>query len=303
MKISIIWTWMVWSTFAYRLLTSWLADEIVLIDVNKERAEWEVLDMLSESPTKIYSADFDWARNSDVVVITAWLPRKDGETRLDLINKNLTIFKEMIPNITKYAPNSKYVLISNPVDVMTYATIKYWNLDPKNVIWTWTMLDTMRFKAILGKYFSVNPGNINAFVVGEHGDSQVALYHSANVNGIQIDDFANQIKINFDDEIKKNLTQETKTCGAQIIKKKIATYYGIWSGTFKIVETIVKNELSLLPVSTMMKMDQIWEICTSLPTKIWRNWVEKVFWISMNQDEKKSFDESSKILKWYCDLV
>lgn len=199
----------------------------------------------------------------------------------------------MIPNITKHAPNAFYVLISNPVDVMTLATIRYGNLDPKKVLGTGTMLDTMRFRAIVAQEYNVHVDAVEGFVIGEHGDSQVPLFSSTTING-------NIIHI--DEEKKDMIAQKTKTCGAEIIKKKMATYYGIASGTFAIIKALVAKEKTILSVSSQMQFGtEI--ICTSLPSIITNFSVTPIHDYTMHTKEKEAFQKSNDVLIEYAKLV
>jgi len=297
---------MVWASFAYRLLISGLATEIALFDINFAKSEWEAMDlehaMSVEKQTKIYATDYAWMANSDIVVVTAWIPRKPWETRLDMIAKNLDIFKDIIPEISKVCPNSIYIIVSNPVDVMTLATIKYWNLNPKKVIWTWTMLDTMRFKTILWNYFWVTSSDINAFVIWEHWDSQVACFESASISWIPINDFAKSKNIDFSIDTQSQITDDVKNSWIVIISKKMATYYGIASGTMQIVKAIAGDEKIILPVSSLQATN-FGEICTSMPTVIWQNGIEKIFNLSLNPKEKLKFDASNKILSEFAKFL
>lgn len=303
MKISVIWTGMVGSVFAYRLMLSSLATEIALIDINQARAQGEALDIwhaaVCEYPSTIYATDIAWSHDSDIIVITAGYPRKNEETRLELLNKNKDIFKDMIPQICTYSPNAIYIIVSNPVDIMTYATIKYGNIDPKRIIGSWTTLDTVRFKYTLGEYFGVSPMDINAFVVGEHGNSQVALYSSCMINDIKIDDFAKQKGMVFDEKVKIQLAEKTKKVSTEIIEKKTATSFGIASVVLGMVKSIVQDEKQIFAISSLIDFKDWISTCISLPTILGKYWIEEVIHVSMDKKEEEQFEESKKNLYEY----
>lgn len=272
MKISIVGVGMVGASFGYRLVSSGLADEIALIDVNTARAEGEAMDMSHamafEYPCKIYDTDFAGAKSSDIIVICAGLAQKPGETRLDLVAKNAAIFKEMIPQLTTAAPDALYLIASNPVDVMTYATIKYGNLDPRRVMGSGTTLDTMRLRYFLAQHFKVSPQDVSAFIIGEHGDSQLPAYQSATIRGISLQEFAQIQDVVWNEEIQTSLAAQVKNAAYEIINRKMATYYGIGSGLLRLVQALVRDEKGIFPVSTLGDHGTAGSLCVGQPTII-----------------------------------
>ena len=304
MKVSVIGAGMVGSSFAYRTLVSGLASEIVLIDVNKDRALGEAEDMNHagsvEIPALVRAGDYPDAVDSDFVIITAGLSNiKDG-TRLDLCAKNAAIFKDIVPQVVKYAPNAFYIVASNPMDVMAYATLKYSGLDKSRVIGSGTVLDSSRLRFMLSEKIGVASTQIAAYTLGEHGDSQVPIYSQVSVKGIGLDSFLHQTGKSFSDEEKAEMTNQVRTAAYRIVSRKGATYYGIASALLRIVRAVWRDEHVILPVSSLAQGEyDIHDVCLALPTLVNKKGVGQIFDLSLSETEYQGLLQSAQTLKEY----
>lgn len=304
MKVTIVGAGMVGSTTAYRLMVSGMSSEIVLIDVNNDRAMGEAEDMdhaLSmELPTTIRAGSYADAIDSDFVIVTAGLSNiKDG-TRLDLCAKNAEIFKDIIPQLVKVAPKAFYIIASNPMDVMTYATIKYSGLPSNQVIGSGTVLDSARLRYILSRKIGISPTQISAYSLGEHGDSQVPIYSQVSVRGIGLENMLGQLGMVLLEEEKARMTEEVRTAAYRIISRKGATYYGIASAMLRIMRAIWRDEKVILPVSTLARGEyEARDICLALPTLIGKSGAQKIFDLSLSQVEFQDLLHSVDVLSEY----
>ncbi|MBR3919462.1 MAG: L-lactate dehydrogenase [Clostridia bacterium] len=259
-KVTIIGAGSVGSTIAYTMTVKGIASEIVLIDINHDKAEGEAMDIQQGTPfccpVTIYSGTYEDAKDSDVVVISSGLPRKPGQTRLDLAQTNVNIMKEIAPEIAKHAPDALYIIVSNPVDIMTYAFMKYSGLPESKIIGSGTILDTARLRYYLSDHFGVCQKNIHAYVMGEHGDSSFIPWSLAKIAAIGIEDYCKGIKYtgknivtppNYDEVI-----EYVRTSGGEIIKNKQATYYAVSVSVCSIVESLFTGKDYIMTVSSMM---------------------------------------------------
>lgn len=302
MKVTVVGVGMVGSTFAYRLLVSGLASEIVLIDRNHERALGEAEDLAdavaSELPVKVIAGDYADSVDSDFVVISAGFSDIKNGTRLDLCQKNAEIMAEIMPKLVAKSPKAFYLVASNPVDVMTYAAIKYSGLDYRQVIGSGTQLDSARFRLSLGEKLGVAPKTVSAYILGEHGDSEVPIFSRVSVNGIPLDSFLHQIGCQFSQADQEEMTKTVKTAAYRIIERKQATYYGIASSLVKILRAIYRDEHVILPVSTLAHGEyDLQDICLSLPTLITAKGAEQIFDLSLSQTEYQDLLKSADILR------
>lgn len=300
-KISVIGAGSVGSQVAFSLVLSNLASDLVLVDVNKDKAKGEALDLAHGMPLSsslhISHGDFSLIEDSSIVIYTAGVGRKPGESRLDLVNKNLSILKSSLPQIEKFAPNCIFIVIANPVDILTYATLKLSSFPKNRVIGSGTVLDSSRFRYYLSQYFKVNPKNIEAHIIGEHGQSAVPLWSSATINGFPIEEFAKYFNITFDENVKNKILSDTKNSAGEVIRCKRATNFAIALSVREIVKSILNNENSLLPVSTYIEgLFKINDVCLSLPTIINNQGVNSVFKVPLTSDELKGLQESSESL-------
>lgn len=300
-KATIIGCGFVGSASAFALMQSGLFSELVLIDANENKAKGEAKDIAHgipfAKPMNIYAGNYDDAANSDIIIITAGAAQKPGETRLDLVHKNVGIFKHIIPEITKRNFNGILLIVANPVDILTYAAVKLSGLPENRVIGSGTVLDTARLKYALGEHLGVDSRHVHSFIIGEHGDSEIAAWSSANVSGIPLNDFC-EMRGHFDhDTATKRIAEDVKNSAYDIIEKKGATYYGIAMSVKRICESIMRDEKSILPVSAMIHTDDINDIALSMPAIVGRNGLETHVPIKLNNEEKEKLITSAESLK------
>lgn len=232
------------STAAFALMDSGLASEIVIVDVNKDKAEGEAMDLShGESfvkPVNIFAGDYKDTSDSDIVIITAGVSQKPGESRLNLINKNYAIFKSIVPQVVKYSPNCIILVVSNPVDILTYITYRLSGFPCERVIGSGTVLDTSRLRYMISKTFDVDLRNIHSYIVGEHGDSEIAAWSLTSVANVPLSEYC-RVVLNkkFDDDYKKKTLDSVRKAAYEIINKKGSTYYAVALAIRRIVEAII----------------------------------------------------------------
>lgn len=300
-KVAIIGCGFVGSSSAFALMQSGLFSEMALIDVDRERAEGEALDISHglpfARPMNIYAGDYDDMADAAITVITAGANQKPGETRLDLVKKNVGIFKTIIPEIAKRDYRGIVLIVSNPVDVLTYVTIKLSGLPLGRVLGSGTVLDTARFKYALGQHLGVDPRTVHARIVGEHGDSEIAVWSTANVGGVPINSFCELRGFYEHEESMERIAESVKNSAYEIIEKKNATYYGIAMAVKRLCEAIVRDEKSVLPVSNLMEGDYgISNVALSMPAIIGRGGIEQKVPISLSDEEQRQLDRSAAAL-------
>jgi len=302
-KIAIIGAGNVGSTFAFSLMISGLAREIVLIDKNEFLAKGECMDLnhgLSFAhPTKIYAAGFEGCKNADVVVITAGANQKPGQSRTDLVKENVAIFKEIIPAISKHTKDSILLVVTNPVDILTYVTLKLSGLPSNRVIGSGTVLDTARFKYMISEYCKVDPGNIHAYIIGEHGETELPLWSDASIGGMAIEKYCSDYAglANAKNELAE-IFEEVKNAAYLIIDAKGATNYSIALSLVKITRSILRDENSILPVSTLITdYCGISDVCISIPSHVSINGVDHYLKLKLSDQEQKLFKHSANTLK------
>ena len=301
-KAAIIGCGFVGSASAFSLMQSGLFSELVLIDANREKAEGEALDIAHGIPfarqMKIYAGDYDDIMDSAVIIVTAGANQKPEETRLDLVHKNVNIFKSIIPEVAKRDYQGILLIVANPVDILTYTALKLSGMPENRVIGSGTVLDTARLKYRLGEHLSVDSRSVHAFIVGEHGDSEIAVFSSANVSGIPLNRFC-EMRGHFEHEAAtRRIAEEVKNSAYEIIAKKHATYYGIAMSVKRICEAIVRDEKSILPVSSMMHGEYgISDVALSMPAIVGKDGVETRVPISISEEEEAKLTESADTLK------
>ena len=301
-KVGIIGCGFVGSSTAFALMQSGLFSEMVLNDVDTERAEGEALDISHglpfAKPMKIYAGGYDDMMDCSIIVITAGAGQKPGETRLDLVKKNVGIFKGIIPEIAKRKYEGILLIVANPVDILTYAAIKLSGFPENRVFGSGTVLDTARLKYLLGEHLSIDNRSVHAFIIGEHGDSEIAAWSSANVSGIPLNDFCELRGHIEHDASMQRIAEDVKNSAYEIIKKKKATYYGIAMSVRRICEAIIRDEKSILPVSSMQHGEfGISGVSLSIPAIVGRQGVERVVPIDLSPEEKKELIASADTLK------
>ena len=307
-KVAIIGCGFVGSSSAFALMQSGLFSEMVLIDADVNRAEGEALDISHglpfAKPMKIYAGSYEDIADAAIVIVTAGAGQKPGETRLDLVKKNVEIFKSIIPEIAKQDFNGILLIVANPVDILTYVAAKLSKLPQGRVFGSGTVLDSARLKYLLGEHLDVDNRSVHAFIIGEHGDSEMAAWSSANVSGIPLNDFCEMRGYFKHEESMKKILEEVKNSAYEIIEKKHATYYGIAMSVRRICEAIIRDEKSILPVSSIQKGEYgIENVALSIPAIVGKEGVEKVVPIKLSDTEKEELIKSANTLKNVLDTV
>lgn len=300
-KAAMIGCGFVGSASAFALMQSGLFSELVLIDANHDKAEGEAMDIAHGLPfagqMKIYAGDYDDIVDAAVIIVTAGAAQKPGETRLDLVNKNVNIFKSIIPEIAKRNYKGILLIVANPVDILTYTAVKLSGLPENRVIGSGTVLDTARLKYALGEHLEVDSRSVHSFIIGEHGDSEIVAWSSTNVSGIPVNDFC-ELRGHFNhEEAMHRIADDVKNSAYDIIEKKGATYYGIAMSVKRICECIMRDEKSILSISSMMHGEYgISDICLSMPTVVGREGVETRVPIQLNEQEESALSASAEQL-------
>ncbi len=301
-KAAVIGCGFVGSATAFSLMQSGLFSEIVLIDADMDRAEGEALDISHGVPfsrhMKIYAGTYDDIVDAAIIIITAGANQKPDETRLDLVHKNVAIFRSIIPEIAKRNCAGILLIVSNPVDILTYTAIKLSGFTENRVIGSGTVLDTARLKYELSEHLSVDSRSIHAFIIGEHGDSEIAAFSSANVSGIALSEFC-EMRGHYDHEANtRQIAENVKNSAYEIIQKKKATYYGIASAVRRICEVIIRDEKSILPVSSMMHGEYgIEDVVLSMPAIVGKHGIETRVPIALSEEEIEDLKRSAQTLK------
>ena len=300
-KVVMIGCGFVGAACAFSIMQSGLFSEMVLIDADRAKAEGEALDISHgvpfAKPMKIYAGDYDDIKNASLVIITAGANQKPGETRLDLVKKNISIFKSIIPEIKKRDFNGILLIVANPVDILTTVALKLSGLPENKVIGSGTVLDTARLKFELGNHLNVDSRSVHAFIIGEHGDSEIAAWSSANVSGIPLHKFC-EMRGHFNHkDATKRIAENVKNSAYEIIEKKKATYYGVAMAVKRICEAIIRDEKSILPISSKMNGDfGIKDISLSMPAIVGKDGVECHVPIQLNEDEISKLQLSAQTL-------
>jgi L-lactate dehydrogenase len=301
-KVAMIGCGLVGSASCFALMQTGLFTEMVLIDVDKNKAEGEALDMSHglpfRKPMKIYAGTYDDLTDAAIIIVTAGANQKPGETRLDLVKKNVKIHRGINAEFKKRKINGIILIVANPVDILTSVAQKLSGLPPERVFGSGTVLDTARFKYLLGEHLSVDSRSVHAFIIGEHGDSEIAVWSSANVSGINIHQFCEMRGHFAHEEAMIRIGEEVKNSAYKIIEKKHATYYGIAMAVRRICECIIRNEKSILSVSSAMNGQfGISGVCLSMPAIVGAKGVETLVPISLDEKEKAKLVESANTLK------
>jgi len=301
-KVAIVGVGNVGATFAYALLGSALASQIVLIDANKTRAEGEAMDLNHAVPlthsTRIWAGDYADCAGAAITVITAGTAQRPGETRLDLVQRNYSIYQSIIPQIVKANPDGILLIASNPLDVLSYAAMKLSGLPANRVIGSGTILDTARFRYLLSQHAGVDPRSVHAYIIGEHGDSEVPVWSAANIAGMSLTEFCEMNCDSYDQSDYDAIFAQTRDAAYQIIERKGATFYGIGMGLVRICEAILRGQNTVLSVSTLIHdYYGIEDVYLSLPCVIGREGVQKFMRLPLDEKEVEGLQKSAKILK------
>lgn len=301
-KCAIIGCGFVGSTTAYTLMHSGLFSEIVLIDIDKKKAAGEAADLNHGlpfiSPIEIYAGDYSDVSDASIIIITAGANQRPGQTRTDLLKSNAKIFKSIVKNISIYNRSGIIIVVTNPVDVLTYITLKYSGFPPNRVIGSGTVLDTARLKYLVGKHFGVDFRNVHTFIIGEHGDSELPVWSSANISGVDLYRYCQNCHKECDRGALDRLFEEVRTSAYKIIEAKGATYYAIAESVRKIVSAIVRDENTVLPVSSLVSGHYgLDDICLGLPTIIGEGGIKEILEIPLDVTEEKMLRGSADKIK------
>ncbi|MGZ4816277.1 MAG: L-lactate dehydrogenase [Terriglobales bacterium] len=301
-RVAVVGMGNVGATFAYALLLSGLAAEIVLIDVYRAKAEGEAMDLNHTEPfahpTRIWAGDYSDCESAAVVVVTAGAAQHPGETRLDLVKRNAAIFQKIIPEVARNCPEGILLIATNPVDVLTYLSLKLSGMPPQRVIGSGTILDTARFRHLLSEYFGVDPHSVHAHIIGEHGDSEVPAWSLANIAGMRLPEFAKASGVPYSEEKMEDIFNQTRDAAYAIIERKGATFYAVAAGLMRIVEAILRDQHTILSVSSSITGAYgITDVCLSLPTIVNRNGVERVLRLELSPSEQAGLRHSAEVLK------
>lgn len=301
-KCGIIGCGAVGATIAFQLVNSGLFNEIVLIDVNKKKAEGEAMDIAHGipfvQPVDIYAGDYSDLKDAYLVIVTAGANQAPGETRIDLVHKNSKIFQSIIPQITKYNQNCILLIVANPVDILTSIALKLSGFPANRVIGSGTVLDTARLKYKIGEKLGIDTRNVHAFVIGEHGDSELAVWSSANVAGIPIEEYGIKTEKRLDEVEKENIYETVKNSAYEIIERKGATYYAIAVAVDRIAQALVRDEHSVLTVSSLLTGQyNIDGICLGMPAVVGENGIERMIEIPLSEEELDKLQQSASTLK------
>ncbi len=303
-KITVIGSGSVGSTIAYTLTVMGIASEIVMIDINQEKSMGEALDIRQGvpfcNPATIYAGSYADAKNSDIVVITCGMARKPGQSRLDLAQVNVNILKSVANEIVKYAPEATYIIVSNPVDILTYVFHKVSGIPEARIIGSGTILDTARLRARISEYYDVNQKNVHAYVLGEHGDSAFVPWSIANISNVPIDDYRNAImnSAQYPEFNHDEVEEYVRKSGARVIQRKGATYYAVSMSVCHICKCLLSGIDTTMTVSTMLHGEYgIENVCLSLLNVVGNKGAHSKVLLPLNEGEIKSLHHSAECLK------
>ncbi len=303
-KVVLIGTGMVGMSFAYALVNQGgICNELVLIDVNKERANGEAMDLnhglaFAKSNMRIYAGDYKDCKDADIVVIAAGVAQKEGETRLDLLQRNTEVFRSIINPVVKSGFDGIFLVATNPVDIMTRVTYELSRFGASRVIGTGTSLDTARLRYLLGDYFTVDPKNIHAYVIGEHGDSEFVPLSQVMLATKSVTEILEDERNDYNIDDMQSIEEQVRTAAYKIIEAKRATYYGIGMAITRIIKAILGDENSVLTVSAKLcgEYDSK-NVFIGVPCIIGRNGVKEIVELSLTDEEKEKFQNSRKVLE------
>ncbi len=298
-KIGIVGAGAVGATYAFALLQSGVAREIVLLDIDRGRAEGEAMDLSHglplAQPTQIRAGEYPDIADADLVVITAGVAQKPGESRLDLVHRNAEIFKGICSELASLNPEGILLIVTNPVDVMTELTLRFTGLPSRRVIGSGTVLDSARFRYALGRTFQVDPRNVHAYVVGEHGDSEVLLWSLATISGVPVEKYACGREADFSPEA---ITTEVKRAAYEVIQRKGATSTAVALAMLRISEAVLRDQNSILCVSSRLE-DYLGlsDVCLSVPCVVNRQGIRELIPIDPDAGECKALARSAGVLR------
>jgi L-lactate dehydrogenase len=301
-RIAIVGSGHVGSTLAYALLLSGLSSEIVLVDTDSARAEGEVMDLNHAVPlsreTRIWLGDYEDCASATIVVLTAGANQHPGETRLDLLQRNMVITDQVVSGTMKHGFKGLFLIASNPVDILTHVVGKLSGLPTSRVIGSGTILDTARFRHGISRHFGVDAHSVHAYIIGEHGDSEVPVWSLANIAGMRLDDYCIAHGLVFDDSTRDDIFSKTRDAAYHIIHRKGATFYAIATGLVRIIEAILRDQNTVLSVSSRVENYLgINNVCLSLPTIINRQGIVRQLHLNLNEQETAALHRSAETLQ------
>jgi len=309
-RVVIVGAGMVGSSFAYALLFNGAASEIVLVDLNRRRAEGEAMDLnhglaFIPRPTLVRAGDYTDCREAAVVVVAAGVAQREGESRLDLVRRNSQAFSQIIPRIVEQAgPQTVLLIVTNPVDILSYVSWRLSGWAPGRVIGSGTVLDSARFRFLLSQHCRVDARSVHAYVIGEHGDSEVAVWSLTNIAGVRLSDYCPACGRSCPTEHKEEIFTQVRQAAYEIIARKGATYYGIGLSLLTIVESILGDQNRVLTVSTLMRGEQgVDDIYLSLPCIVNRQGVARVIPLPLSGEEQEAFRHSAQALRQIADRL
>ncbi|KAB7668390.1 L-lactate dehydrogenase [Bacillus sp. B1-b2] len=301
-RVVLIGTGAVGCSYAYSFINQGVAEELVLIDVNERRAEGEAMDLnhgapFAPSPVKVWSGNYEDCGLADLVVITAGLPQKPGETRLDLVAKNTAIFKDIVKSVMDSGFNGIFLIATNPVDILTYVTWKESGLPKERVIGSGTTLDTARFRYMLGEYFDVDTRNVHTAIIGEHGDTELPVWSRTTIGLESMEALLNKNE-KYSQKDLDDIFIQTRDAAYHIIDRKGATYYGIGMSLVRITKAILGNENAILPVSVYLDGEYGQsDVFIGAPAVVNRDGIREVMEVPLTEKEQQQFAHSVKVLK------
>ncbi len=306
MKVGIIGAGSVGSTTAFALIMKGVARKVVLIDANQAKAEAEASDLAHATPfayaNKVKAGTYEDLKGCEIVIVTAGANQKPGETRIDLLGRNVKIFESIIPQIAKAAPDTTLIITANPADIMTEVALKLSGFPKERVIGSGTVLDTARFRTLLGYHLGVSPQSIHANVIGEHGDSEVLVWSAGDAGTVSLDKLAEEFGKPFTPEVKAQIDDGVRNAAYKIIDGKGATFYGIAGALCRICSAISNNEYAILNVSTHHEdVEGVKNVCLSLPTVLGKRGVHNVVYPVLNDEERSKLASSAKVMKEFSD--
>ncbi|MCI6677281.1 MAG: L-lactate dehydrogenase [Clostridiales bacterium] len=307
-KAAIIGCGFVGSTIAYSLMQKGTFSELILIDAVHKKAEGEAMDISHGLPfahaMDIHAGTYEQIADAAVIIITAGANQKPGETRLDLVQKNAAIMKVIIKEIKRVNCEGILLIVSNPVDILTHVALKESGYSPKRVIGSGTVLDTARLKYLISEKLNIDSRNIHAFIVGEHGDSELAVWSCANIYGISLHRFGQLVGHEAFEQELDAIYHAVRDSAYEIIERKGATYYGIGMAAARIAEAIVRDSHTVVPISVLLEGQYgLSELCMSIPTIIGKDGAEQVLEIAFSEEEKKKLEQSAYELKKVLETV
>ncbi len=300
-KVAVVGAGNVGATFAYALVLNGLVGEIVLIDIDRQRAEGEAMDINHavplSNPVRVWAGDYADCAGADIVVVTAGTAQRPGETRLDLVKRNAEIFADVVPRITECNQHGILLIATNPVDVLSYAAWKLSGFPPERVIGSGTVLDTARFRYLLSEHLDLDPRNVHAYVVGEHGDSEVPVWSLANVAGMQFEEYCRRVQCEFGGDVRERISHQVRDAAYEVIERKGATYYAVSVALVRIVEAILRDQHTVLSVSSLVTGTYgITDVYFSLPAVIGRAGVERVLELALIDEEVAALRACAEVL-------